>query len=710
MCYDIMKQTEWEKGKFSPKNRLHEEKEYVPMLLYRTKIALPGPEGIGENPLPRFRDAKHDRDVTTNGSFTEKENRLLGSECGARVLPYRMQDVYTRERQPIERDAIVMENEHLCAVFLPWLGGKLYSLTEKATGRPILFTNPVFQPANLAIRDAWTSGGVEWNIGQLGHTFTTCSDVFFAKIRPENEEPFLRMYEYERQKGLFWSIDFHLPDGAKVLVAHVRVVNDDKVEKPMYWWSNTACVETEEARVFSDTDEVIYQDMRIEKTEDGHDKYVSYGFGVAKLPDYTEKDGSVHGYFDASYSMRFPRANEFFFQTPEDVKYPWEAVSYKDGFMFLEKSTQALRYRKMFCWGHGRGGRFWCDYLAEPGKGDYIELQAGLAPTQVHGYRIAPESEIVFTQAFSCAHVADPAPMYGEYASARMAAKANVGAALSDEDVEAMDARARRLHDDDRAEVEIWHHGAGWGALERIRRARQGRGIPAGFWFEDNTLTAEQKPWLNLLENGRLGDARVSEFMVDERWKALLEGDDSDAAKLHLGILHMEAGREAEAEALWRQVGGEYKPMAERNLAVLCQRKGDEEGAVSHMKASLAAGGDREDAAYTREYIQMLLTLKRYQAAWDAFAAAPEETQKDDRVSILAGVAAIEVGEYAYMDEMFRMPHAAVREGETSLTDLWFRREAAREAEKRGVKVTDQLVEEMRHTLTPPREIDFRMS
>lgn len=125
------------------------------------------------------------------------------------------------------------------------------------------------------------------------------------------------------------------------------------------------------------------------------------------------------------------------------MKYPWEAVSYKDGFMFLEKSTQALRYRKMFCWGHGRGGRFWCDYLAEPGKGDYIELQAGLAPTQVHGYRIAPESEIVFTQAFSCAHVADPAPMYGEYASARMAAKANVGAALSDEDVEAMDSRAR---------------------------------------------------------------------------------------------------------------------------------------------------------------------------------------------------------------------------------------------------------------------------
>ena len=37
-------------------------------------------------------------------------------------------------------------------------------------------------------------------------------------------------------------------------------------------------------------------------------------------------------------------------------------------------------------------------------------------------------------------------------------------------------------------------------------------------------------------------------------------------------------------------------------------------------------------------------------------------------------------------------------------------RAALAESRKRGVKVTDQLVEEMRHTLTPPRAIDFRMS
>ncbi len=68
------------------------------------------------------------------------------------------------------------------------------------------------------------------------------------------------MYDYERQKGIFWSIDFHLPDGSDALCAHVRIVNDEPFEKPMYWWTNTACIETENCRVFSQSADVIYQD------------------------------------------------------------------------------------------------------------------------------------------------------------------------------------------------------------------------------------------------------------------------------------------------------------------------------------------------------------------------------------------------------------------------------------------------------------------
>ena len=58
----------------------------------------------------------------------------------------------------------VLENDHLRATFLLELGGRLWSLLHKPTGRELLSVNPVFQPANLAIRNAWFSGGVEWNI------------------------------------------------------------------------------------------------------------------------------------------------------------------------------------------------------------------------------------------------------------------------------------------------------------------------------------------------------------------------------------------------------------------------------------------------------------------------------------------------------------------------------------------------------------------
>ena len=187
--------------------------------------------------------------------------------------------------------------------------------------------------------------------------------------------------------------------------------------------------------------------------------------------------------------------------------------------------------------------------------------------------------------------------------------------------------------------------------------------------------------------------------------------DDSDIAKLHLGILRMESGDPDGAEALWTRIrDGRLLPMALRNLSRARLSRGDEAGAVRYMALSLQAGGDRADAAYTREYIQLLLDVRRFRDAWQAYLAAPEIAKSDDRVQILAGQAAIEVGEYGYLDEFFRTQHAAVREGETSLTDLWFRLEAFREAEARGTAVTEELLEEIRITRNPPRSIDFRMN
>ncbi len=136
----------------------------------------------GENPLPFFRNPVRDTPVQVSDSFPPRYKTLIGSETGYRILPYTKQDRYGRRRERMHIPSVVLENEMLKAVFFHGFGARLGSLVSKKDGRELVYRNDVFQPANLAIRNAWFSGGIEWNVGQYGHAFSTCSPVFCAKM------------------------------------------------------------------------------------------------------------------------------------------------------------------------------------------------------------------------------------------------------------------------------------------------------------------------------------------------------------------------------------------------------------------------------------------------------------------------------------------------------------------------------------------------
>ena len=177
---------------------------------------LPGAPVGSENPLPYLRDRSPDTPIRFGAFLPFDERTYKGWRTGFRVLPYRMQDGYTREKRPMEFPGVVLENEHLHATFLPSMGGKLMSLVHKPSGRELLDRNPVFQPANLALRNAWTSGGIEWNAGQLGHHYLTCAPMFAARVRGTQGDPGLRIYEFNRVKGFVYQLDFHLPPQSRI--------------------------------------------------------------------------------------------------------------------------------------------------------------------------------------------------------------------------------------------------------------------------------------------------------------------------------------------------------------------------------------------------------------------------------------------------------------------------------------------------------------
>ncbi len=671
------------------------------MKAYLSSLSLPGalPD---ESPLPYYRDQKRHREARSDGTLRSAELEKMGWELAFRVLPYHMQDVYSRKRVPITLKTVVLENDCLRAEFLPDMGGRLLSLFDKQAQRELLYVNPVMQPANLGIRNAWFSGGIEWNLGRTGHTYFTCAPVFFARLQDEEGHDFLRLYEYERCEGICFSIDFHLPPGARALIAHVNIFNVKKDSIPMYWWTNIAVQETPGSRVLSGASDVVY----IQAESVGLKTVHTYGH--ATMPDIPSIPG-----LDASYPENSHYSNEYFYQTPQTEMFPWEAYVYPEGWTFMERSTALLRYRKMFCWGNHAGGRRWKSFLSTPGTGDYVEVQAGLAPTQLHGMEMPGDTAWTFTQAFSGIDC-DPDWSRLPYGQAVTTVGEAMEQHLSEAFISEQDKRCRKLFD--RPIAEFLSMGSGWGALESLRRSVD-KENPLPLEFPQSSLTQEQIPWLSLLQTGCMPQAPSEvpglSYLVDPAWlrhlsDALEKDPENDTALLHKGIALYETNQVEEAQKAWeRALALRPTALTLYNLSLCSKNQGDLTKALSYMERALEMLGKPTNGAYFAEYIRLLLDLSRGEEVLSLLSACED---MDDRLCLLYGEAAAQADRVDLLDDaFFAREYAYLREGENMLTELWFWREARRMADARGVAMDEALLQEAMATCVPPQEIDFRM-
>jgi hypothetical protein len=80
------------------------------------------------------------------------------------VYPYPRLDL-SKVGPPAPRTykAIVLQNGYVSLTILPELGGRVYQWIDKATGRHLLYENPVIKPTSWGYRGWWLSaGGIEW--------------------------------------------------------------------------------------------------------------------------------------------------------------------------------------------------------------------------------------------------------------------------------------------------------------------------------------------------------------------------------------------------------------------------------------------------------------------------------------------------------------------------------------------------------------------
>lgn len=657
---------------------------------YTAPYAIPSATMGPENPLPDIKNISYiHAEIEATQAVPSRLTTYIDKGMVDTMLPYTQQDLYDRDRKTRLFKAVILENEHLKAVFLPELGGRLWSLIDKDTDRELLYRNPVFQPGNLALRNAWFSGGVEFNVSIKGHHPMTCSDMFARHITMADGTPGVRIYEYERIRGTAYGFDAWIPQGSKVLYVRPRIENTTDHEVWTYWWSNIAVP-------YSDGMRVIVPAVKT---------FVNYSDDNHHFLDFA--DVPVARGTEISYPKNVKISQDFFFYIPDrDPK--WITAVDEKGVGMFQCSTRELKGRKLFVWGDSHGGDNWKHFLSDGTNDGYVEIQAGLARTQLEHLPLASGKTFSWVEAYG-AFEADPRRLHGSWEEAYTTVSETLG--------DAWEGQLRKLKNLRAAGGSMIHTGSGWGCLEQLRRSADGEAdLSPTYEFPESSLNAQQLPWVALLQEGRLDAVDpMSEprgYLVDAGWKKRLEtaSEHNWFSKMHLGLMRYTAGDIPGALAAFEEsLSLEESPWVLRNLAMVWGNElGDFEKAMAYMERCVDKKNDNRWL-----WIDMaVLCLKAGQEQrWLAlYDTVPGEIRSEGRLKLYTAVALTRLDRLeeatGYLNHDLVVPD--IKEDENLITEAWFSLYGKILAKKTGITDPDQLKALVEETY-PLEELDFRM-
>ena len=618
--------------------------------------------------------------LTVLPEVTPDESEHIGKGMIPTLLPYQIQSGYDRAKELLEFDAAILENEYLKATFVTELGGRLWSLYDKKANRELLYANEVFQPGNLALRNAWFSGGVEWNVGIKGHNPLTCSPLFAEEVKDADGNPMLRMYEFERIRGIAYSITAKLEKD--VLLIRPTIENTEDKPVYMYWWSNIAVDETPYTRVIvpcTTSFRCAY--------EEGN-----YFLGNADIP---VSDG-----IDVTYATNFNRSRDFFYKIPENEK-KWITAVDKDGYGLIQMSTPELLGRKLFAWGEGTGGKHWNEWLSDNNK-KYIEIQAGLMKTQLEHFLMEGKTAISWTEGYA-AYQGEPDVLHGgNYVEAINEVKEKIADKQSIVETAKFDAEAKG---------ELKYMGSGWGAIENLVRENPISNI---LDFPDESIDDECHEWAKLYKEGTIDvpdkNLPIKSYVKGDVWiDKLKKAEDSWYKYNHLGVaLYTDGDVDGAFEAFLKSVELCPNAWAYRNLAQIEKNEHlDVQKAVVYMEKAILQKNDYQPLWVN--YAESLFASNNYEKWIEEYEQKiPKELKENNRLKLLYAHALVKVDRYVealdILTNKFVLPD--IKEGEFSISHIWLEAHKKILAEQGITDITDKDV----YAKYPlPYELDFRM-
>lgn len=267
--------------------------------------------------------------------------------------PYFRFDGFSAKGIDRQWKVVSLENDYIKLTLFPEIGGKIWGAVDKTTGKEFIYNNHVVKFRDIAMRGPWTSGGIEFNFGIIGHAPTSSTPVDYVTRQKPDGSVSCYVSSYELVTRTLWTVEVNLPKDKAYFTTTTTWHNSSSIDQPYYQWMNAGYPTAGNA-------EFCYPGTN----------YIGHGGELHSFPlDEQGRDISWYEKNDFGNSKSYHivgKYNDFYGAYWHDNDFG--SIHHTD---YDEKLGM-----KIFLWGLSREGGIWEDLLTDT-NGQYIELQSG---------------------------------------------------------------------------------------------------------------------------------------------------------------------------------------------------------------------------------------------------------------------------------------------------------------------------------------------
>lgn len=270
-----------------------------------------------------------------------------------RFYPYFRFDGYTDKGKPQNWKLIELENDYIRLAIAPEIGGKVWGAYEKSRGFAFIYFNHVVKFRDVAMRGAWTSGGIEFNFGDFGHAATTSTPVDYLTRTNADGSVSCFIGATDWSGGTTWRVEIRLEPDKAYFTTRSWWSNSSPLEQSYYHWTNAGFKAAGKLETVFPGSHYIghvgeYDTWPLDSIGRKIAWYEQNDFGTYKSYHVLGKPTNFYGGYWHQDNMGFGH---------------WSPYHEKLG-------------KKVWIWGLAREGMIWEKLLTDT-DGQYVELQSG---------------------------------------------------------------------------------------------------------------------------------------------------------------------------------------------------------------------------------------------------------------------------------------------------------------------------------------------